>query len=318
MFRRGFNPMLQKLMLASLIGSALFLGTASAAEPAFNFIRVDYPGAKDTLAEGITPGGEIPGMYTDTSGGVHGFLLRQGVFTSIDYPGAMYTDVRAVSPAGDIVGNYIMPGENPPFVFIPGAVPLNVHGFVLTRDGTFLPLAYPGHPNMITQRILPDGSVMGCIHDHDYMASMRGFLWNRGVWTALDGSLDGLNVPDSMNNGATPDLGQIAGLFTDLKTNKHHGFVIQNSTFNVFDYPGSSSTRAWDMNPGGAIVGDYSDATGSHGFLFERGSFTSLTFPGATATYTRGINPGGAIVGWYQDAAGTHGFLAIRMPNHGQ
>jgi uncharacterized membrane protein len=309
--------MLHKTLI-SLMGSLLLLGTAAATESSFTYISINYPGAKFTVAQGINPGGEVTGKYADASGVSHGFVLRQGVFTSIDYPGAMYTDVRGVNPAGDIVGNFVMPGENPPFVVTPGSTPINIHGFVLTRDGTFIPLAYPGHPNMLAQRILPDGAVMGCIHDHDYMASMRGFLWNHGVWTALDGSEDGLNVPDSMNNGATPDLGQIAGLFTDMTLNKIHAYVIQNGTFTPFDYPGAASTRAWDMSPSGAIVGDCSDATGPHGFLLENGSFVSLTFPGATNTQARGINPGGAIVGWYQDAAGTHGFLAIPMPRHGQ
>lgn len=309
--------MLGKMISAGLIGLALFGGRASAADRAFTYVKIDYPGAQWTLLEGIGPGGEITGMYTDTSGVFHGFVLRRGMFQSIDYPGAAYTDVRALSPGGDLLGNYAMPGENTSLAITPGGAPLNIHGFVLKRDGSLVPLAYPGHPNMITQRILPDGSVLGCIHDHDYMASMRGFLWNRGVWTALDGSLDGLNVPDSMNNGATPDLGQITGLFTDLATNKVHAYVIQNGTFSALDYPGSTSTRAWDMNPGGAIVGDYGDATGTHGFLLENGSFYSLTFPGATATHARGINPGGAIVGWYQDVTGTHGFLALSQP-HGQ
>ena len=298
--------------IALSISGLLLMAEKSVAQT-FNYVSIEYPGANYTVPTGINPDGEIAGLYTDTSGAVHGFVLRQGEFTSIDYPGAMYTEARAISPGGDIVGNYAMPGENPPFVYIPGGAPLNIHGFVLKRDGTWIPLAYPGHPNMIASRILPDGGVLGCIHDHDYMASMRGFLWNRDLWTALDGSLDGLNVPDSMTNGATPDMHQITGLFTDLTNNHRHGFVIQNGMFMPFDYPGSASTRGWDMNPAGAIVGDYADATGTHGFLLEDGLFWSLTFPGATVTHAWGINPGGAIVGWYQGATGTHGFLAISV-----
>lgn len=309
--------MLQKLF-ASLTGLASLLGAAAATQPSFTFVSIDYPGAKYTLAEGISPGGEIAGMYTDTSGASHGFVLRHGSFTTVDYPGAMYTDVRSVNPAGDIVGNYVMPGENPPFVVTPGATPINIHGFVLKHDGTLISLVYPGHPNMLAQRILPDGSVVGCIHDHDYMASMRGFVWNSGVWTALDGSLDGLDVPESMNNGATPDLGRITGLLTDMTSNHRHGYLIENGVFTILDYPDSTGTRAWDMSATGSIVGDYTDAAGAKGFLLDNGVFTSLEFPGARVTQARGINPGGVIVGWYQDTAGTHGFLAVSAPGRGQ
>ncbi len=74
---------------AVLIGSALFYGTVLAGGLEFNFVSIDYPGAKYTLAEGIGAGGEVAGMYTDTSGVSHGFVLWHGSFTTIDYPGAM-------------------------------------------------------------------------------------------------------------------------------------------------------------------------------------------------------------------------------------
>ena len=302
------NPMLRDVIHASLIGSALFLGTALAADPVFSFTTINHPEATLTVAEGISPEGYIGGLYADASGVTHGFVLRHGIFTTVDYPGAAYTDVRATNPAGDIVGNYRLPGENPGYA---------IHGFVLKRDGTFIPLAYPGYAYMIAQRILPDGAVLGCVHNAGYVV-MVGFVWSRGVYTGLDGSLDGLNVPQSMNNGATPDLGQIAGLFTDMQLKKGRAYVIQNGSFTPFDYPGASSTAAWDINPPGAIVGNYQAATGTHGFLLENGVFTSVQFPGAIVTQGRGINPGGAIVGSYRDATGTHGFLAIPMPGHGQ
>ncbi len=309
------------LLVISVSTPALFVGVAAADEVGFHFVSINYPGAVLTEAEGIAPNGDIPGLYVNSSGVVHGFLLHQGAFSAIDYPGSAYSDLRATTPGGDIVGNYAMPGENPGYVFTPAGAPVNIHGFVLKRDGTFTALApYPGHPNMITQRILPDGSVLGCIHDHDFGSWMRGFVLRDGVYTGLDGTLDGLSLPSSMNNGATPDLGQIAGFFMDMGSNKRRSYVIQNGSLTLFDYPSASvvSTRAWDINPSGAIVGDYRDATGVHGFLLEDGSFASLTFPGATVTQARGINPGGAIVGWYTDATGTHGFLAIPMPRNSQ
>jgi hypothetical protein len=316
--------MLNNLISAGLISSALFIGTASAAERAFNFTSITHPGATVTEAQGISPKGDIVGLYVDKSGAVHGYVLSQGVFTTVDYPGAALTYLTGVNPEGDVVGVYSMPDEIPGLVFGRGPVsaPVNIHGFVLKHDGTLISLPpYPGHPNMIAQRILPDGSVLGCFHDHDFGFWMRGFVLRDGDYTGLDGTIDGLDLASSMNNGATPDLGQITGFYMDMMSNTRRSYVIQNGSLNIFDYPSASvvSTRAWDMNPSGAIVGDYRDATGVHGFLLESGSFASLAFPGATVTEPRGINPGGAIVGWYTDAKGsTHGFLAIPMPRHGQ
>ncbi len=258
------------------------------------------------------------GFYADASGVTHGFVLRRSEFTSIDYPGAVYTDVRSINPAGDILGNYALPGENKTLPTSPGGTPVNTHGFVLQHDGTLIPLAYPGHANMFAQRILPDGSVVGCFHDSDLMGSMRGFVWSQQTWSALDGSLNGIDVPASMNNGAAAGdgspTGVIVGHYTDLATKKTHAYVIRGGTFKEFDYPGAAMTQAWDVSPKGVIVGDYNDVRGvQHGFLLDNGAFTPIGFPGAIATRLRGVNATGVNAGWYRDAAGVHGFLAVRL-----
>jgi uncharacterized membrane protein len=318
--------MFRKSMLQIVCCSAMLLETATAADRAFTFITVDYPGAILTQAEGISPEGDIVGLYADTSKATHGFLLHDGLFTTIDYPGAVYSDARAISPQGQILGNY---SEDRTYVPVAGAAPVSLHGFVRATDGSFSPVApYPGHMNMIAQRILPDGSVVGCFHDNDFGYWMRGFVLSRKGYSGLDGSLDGLDVPMSMNNGATPGLGQITGFFTEMG-GRTRSYVIQNGTKTNLDCPGSSRTRAWDMSPSGNIVGDYAcadskacGALGVYGFLREKGASgcTTLAFPssGMVQTQARGINSEGTIVGWYQDAAGVHGFVAVPIPEHRQ
>jgi len=279
------------------------IGTAAAGDRGFNFTTVDYPGSASTTPQGINPGGDIVGVWADSQGAQHAFVFRQGGFSSFDYPGAAYTDARGISPGGDIVGTYRMPGENPGLSF---------HGYLRQRDGTFVPLNFPGHINTMAQRILPDGTVMGCFHDHDFMASMHGFVFSGGQFSGLD-------MGATMNNGATPDLSRITGLFFDMTAAKWRGYVIQNGAFAAFDVPGSVFTQPWDMNPLGDIVGEFIDNTGTHhGFLLENGEFTSISFPGAGATGARGVNPGGDIVGRYVDATGAHGFLASRTQQHNQ
>ena len=80
-----------------------------------------------------------------------------------------------------------------------------------------------------------------------------------------------------------------------------------------------SATSAWDMNPLGAIVGNYRIGSDPpHGFLLENGVFTSIEYQaaglvGPTVTSAIGINVHGEIVGWYTDPStnfNPHGFLA--------
>jgi hypothetical protein len=196
----------------------------------------------------------------------------------------------------------------------------DIHGFLLPAgDSVPEPIDYPGHMNTITQRITATGQIVGCYHDHDQMGSMHGILVSNGSYIALDGSEDGLNVPASMNNGATPDGTVITGLYTDM-TGKSRSYIISGGAFAPFDVPGSLATSVWDMNPSGGIVGVYRDASSKvHGFLMTGGQFFSIDYPaqGVRATQAFGINPQGGVVGAYVDAAGvTHGFLLTQTRHH--
>jgi len=285
-------------LLGTLILGPVVLFTEGAVPgPAFQFTSVDFPEAVHTELNGIGPGGEIAGLYFDRGGKQHGFLLNHGDFTSIDYPGAIATRAGGISPSGDIVGSYTN---------APGG-PANIHGFLLSR-GTFSEVQYPGYLGTIARRITPNGDIYGCTHNMDFGVQMHGFVRNAvGEYTQID-------VPSSMNNGATPDGSTIVGLHTDMATGLTHGYLIQNGNLEPFDVPGSNFTQAWDINPSEEIVGVFRDRTGEfHGFLLTGGEFQTIDFPGAINTQALGINPAGDIVGFYIDSSGkTHGFLRMR------
>jgi hypothetical protein len=298
--------MLSKFVLASLIGLGLLLVAGQAAEPAYRYAGIDYPGATSTVAIGINPGGDIVGSYVDAFG-THGYVwLNNGEPIPINVRDSdagghvVYTDARGINPGGEIVGTYYLAGENPS---IAG------HGYMRRRDGTFVRVHHPGTMNEWLQRILPDGSILGCYHDLDTMMSMYGAVFSRGVWSSLP-------VAMSMTNGATPDLRLQAGHLYDMAATppRWRAFLRQDGVVMPFDVPGATLTQAWDMNPLGAVVGNYTDGSGGHGFLLESGKFSSINIEGASATAARGINPRGDIVGWYRDANGRqHGFLRTRM-----
>ena len=87
----------------------------------FRYIGFDFPGASATNPGGINARGDIVGNYHDANGHTHGFLLRQGVFSTIDFPNASFTAARAINARGDIVGRVLGPSGDE-------------HGFLL-RDG---------------------------------------------------------------------------------------------------------------------------------------------------------------------------------------
>jgi hypothetical protein len=81
----------------------------------------------------------------------------------------------------------------------------------------------------------------------------------------------------------------------------------QSFNYASVDFPNAIRTRAWAINPGGVIVGDYRDSSNvPHGFLLSGGRYITVDVPGALIgvpgalpTNLRGINPAGDIVGIY-------------------
>ena len=320
--------------VAECFGGLLLLVAVGAAQP-FNYYAIDVPCsacpggiARVTSAQGINPGGDVVGFYVDAVGMAHGYLLSRGQFTAIDVPGALAnvsgvlpTVARGINPAGDIVGNYTAPVSTAPESspdFCPAAgSPACIKGFLYSR-GQFSTVLVPGHPGAIPQRISPDGDIYGCLHDFDLMGSMFGFVRSKSGYfslTAAGGELadPSQSIPNSMNDGATPDGHTIVGGWTDMMTGHGHGYVVHDGNFLSYDVPGSTSTDIWDMNPSGAFVG-VDHAGRNHGFLQLPDGSAPITVdpPNSVNAGAVGINPAGLIVGQYTDSAGhLHGFLAV-------
>jgi len=296
--------------------------------------------APQTSAKGINARGDIVGFYIDSAKHQHGFLLKDGQFASLDFNDSKVSSVRVtiangINPEGDIVGQYTLPVNDPkqPFaesspLYCPTAPdPACIKGF-LYRHGKFSTIMFPGHPGAIAQRITPDGHIYGCLHDHDLGNSMFGAVWSGSDNASLtaDGgeTTDGMAMPMSMNNGATPGGQVIGGLWVDMNS-QQHGFLVRDGMFQPYD-PTSTTilTAIWDMNPSQHFVGTYIDAGARHGFLqLPDGSApikVDVTFQDASgnvvtalATIAFGINPDGVIVGQYTVVSGgaIHGFAAM-------
>jgi hypothetical protein len=315
-----------RFAIPALIGSALFLSAARADDSEFKFVSIDIPGALATIPQGINASGDIVGRFKDLSNVSHGFVWMHNESPILfDVPDTIagghvvYTDARGINPGGDVVGYYMLAGDNA----VAG------RGFLRSRDGTFARVPPPTpNLNVYLQRIQPDGSILGCFHDQDTGMSMFGAVFSGGVWTAFPLSM-------SMTNGGNPNSRMLTGFAVDMMMSpaRSRAFLLREGdpTPILFDYDYNrsgnvSATSAWDMNPLGAIVGNYRIGTGpQHGFLLENGVFTSIEYQrpglvGPTVTGAIGINVHGEIVGWYTDPAtglNQHGFLATRKkPDH--
>ena len=284
--------------LFSFVSGTLMLAGQAFAQP-YSFVPVDVycpaaaeasacptglaPGqvAAQTSAKGISARADVVGFYI-AGGRTHGFLLKDGQYTSLDFPapGVRATVANGINPRGEIVGQFTVPvhdPSNPPPedspLYCPSAAdPACIKGFHYWR-GEFSIVMFPAtvdenghshkHPGAIAQRITPDGDIYGCVHDHDLGPSMFGAAWTRAGTFSLTfngGQLsDPMAIPMSMNNGATPGGGRtIVGFSMDMMTNRQRGYVVRNGMLESYDpTPSTNLTAIWDISPRKQFVGTY-------------------------------------------------------------
>ncbi len=83
-----------------------------------SFSSFDYPGSVTSIfacgglgggvayTDGINDEGAIVGGYCGSDGSLHGFLLREGNFTTVDFPGAIGSFAGGINSKDEIVGGY--------------------------------------------------------------------------------------------------------------------------------------------------------------------------------------------------------------------
>ena len=147
----------------------------------------------------------------------------------------------------------------------------------------------------ILQRVLPDGTILGCGHDHDTSLSMKGVTITRTGTTVVDPTW-------SMNNGGTPDGRHIVGFYND---GHNIGYTIDDGVLTPFMVPGALHTVAWDINARGDVVGVVVKRRLTHGFISTEAGYTLLDYPGATATRAFGVNSRGDVVGYRTSSPGS-------------
>ena len=320
-----FRPILAAVTIAATV--AVFPPTAWAATTeTFVPITIHYPGSTSTSARGINNRGDIVGTFScaaactnpltgeTSSAGVHGFLVRNGVYMRIDVPGGVATTPRGVSQQGTIVGHYSAAGVTHGFVYANGnyVYPIDVPAELFDNPSSTLRHTLP-------VRMSPQGDIVGCIHEANLtMTTMHGWLLRNGEYTILRtphfaGDTESRD-PDTMNNGVAP-TGEIVGFYFSDGVSY---VADQSGITTTFTFEGNRFTLAWDVNPRGDIVGVVGEnqamtvgaPVNARGFLITPdGEHRLLAVQGAASTQVIGINSTREIVGQYTDATGTHGFV---------
>jgi uncharacterized membrane protein len=104
-------------------------------------------GKYTTFLTRINDRGKIVGIWGDADGRRHGFLLQNGVAKSIDVPGAAATRSMGINNWGEIVGWYL-------------DADLVAHGFLLRRD-KYTDIDFPGAADSAALGINDRGVIVG-------------------------------------------------------------------------------------------------------------------------------------------------------------
>jgi hypothetical protein len=227
-------------------------------------------------------------------------------YTSVNYPGAVLTElIGGPNPQGTSVGGYTL---------TPGGA---LHGFTV-RGGVFTPFDPPGSTFTTADFINPRGDIVGAYVDASGVS--HGFVLSGGSYTTVDypgaaGTvLSSVNPSGEMSGATCSD--PACGVFG--ATNVTHSFLVsKKGVFSAtFDPPGAASSSTSVVIPNGAVVGAYTDLSGTtcstqcQGYMLFHGSYATINYPGSSFTFAGGANAEGNIVGIYTDASGNgHGFL---------
>ncbi len=205
-----------------------------------------------TRAVGINNAGTIVGDYLEngpTYEAYHGYILKNGTFTTFDVGGPVSTDIFAINNNGDFAGIYGSSVQtNEGF--------LDVGGTLTKFNG---PTGNTGtYPNGINSSDVVVGNYV------DSSGINHGFRRdpNTGVITTID-------VPGSYSTSCygINDLGVIVGGY-QTNPNDYHGFIDKAGVITTFDLPGATSTSISTINNAGVIVGNYTDNFGNfHGYI---------------------------------------------------
>ena len=256
-----------------LAGTCLAQGT---------FVSFDGPHAGIASGHGTFPAamnrlGGIALTTTDDSGTTRAYVRhhRNGTYLQIQPPNALDTYVSGLNSHGQVAGSFINTSRQ-------------TVGYVRNVDGTYVILNPPGSNGL--------NNVVG-INEAGQVAGTASIPGGTGTPFFWDPAHPDTYVTFSVPGGtyvyasAINNSGQIAGVYTDSKTNlRLHGFLRNSdgsiSTFTLAPYLAFTDFGVSAMNNWGTILGGFFDENSSCQALF-------LRYSGGGQRYAFGQSHGG-------------------------
>jgi hypothetical protein len=220
-----------------------------------NFRPQNYPNALDTYVTSLNNNKVYAGYYRSAHGGIFGFTVTNGIWTSYKDPRlrgtSPLTELLGISDANLAVGFYTDQGVN--------------HAFELNvTTGQFQHILPPGGVSVEATGINGKGDIVG------YMTTSRGatksFLLKGGVYTMFSHPGSSVTQATSLNW-----QDQIGGSF--VKHGRTHGFLVTGLPVSmqwkdVNDPDAAGTTVVTSVENHGYMVGWYVDSAGkTNGFL---------------------------------------------------
>jgi hypothetical protein len=282
-------------ILRKLLGLlTLFWGVALNAQ-AQAFIVFDPPNASFTETASINAGGDVTGIFGDSSQDFkqRGFVRdRFGKFTVFDAPNASFTDPSSINNHGDVAGYFGDANQGN-----------KQRGFVRDRFGKFTVFDAPNASSTGPTSINENGDVAGFFADTSPQ-NFTGFVRDRfGNFTLLGFAAFSIN-----------DEGEVAG---NGFVRDRQGNVICMSRF-PSQIPPPCDLLGLGISNKGDVTGVFTEANDTHGFVRDReGNVTVFDAPSAGFTAPFTITDNGDVAGYFSDTSlGTNrGFVRDRLGN---
>jgi hypothetical protein len=262
-----------------ILSAALLLAGICLAQG--SFVTFDGPHAGVASGHGTFPSamnrlGGIALITIDDNNTTRAYVRhhKDGTYHQIQPPNTVATYISGLNSQGQVAGLFYNSSQQ-------GL------GYVRNVDGTYVILSPPGNTGVINiVGINQSGQVAG----NAYFGSggAMPFFWDpANPNTYVTFSVAGATFPAAK---AINDSGQIAGAYTDTKSNRGRGFLRNSdgsiSTFTLAPYLGVNSLSVAAMNNWGTVLGGFFDSNGSDAALF-------LRYSGGGQKYAFGLSHGG-------------------------
>jgi hypothetical protein len=283
---------MKKWMLC-LLGLALLFALAAAAQDnptlTFKYSKDNVPGAEETEPGGINNAGVSTGLYLDSAGTQHGYILDGKKVTTLDDPNgeAGTTAGSNLNPDGavNVVGSYTdaKTGNSVAFLY---------------SNGKYTDIPGPsGAESTYGSAINDSVSVVG--YYTDTTGATHGFLLKSGKYTTL-------NVPNATGTYATGinKSGEIV-LFWVNSAGLYESSIYNGKTYKTINVPGAPQSLSLDINTAGDVCYQWIDSADvNHAALQHAGKYYKFDYPKSVASYGGGINDKDVVIGGYQTSSG--------------